>query len=44
MKETGEIEFANQKVTYADGGEDTVYDHIKTILDFSTRQTSSYAT
>ncbi|HKM03967.1 MAG TPA: N,N'-diacetylchitobiose phosphorylase, partial [Lachnospiraceae bacterium] len=38
IKETGEIEFANQKVTYADGGEDTVYDHIKTILDFSTRQ------
>lgn len=38
VKETGEFEFIDSPVTYADGGEDTVYDHMKTILDFSTRQ------
>lgn len=38
IKETGEIEFLSQKVTYADEGEDTVYDHLKTILDFSARE------
>ena len=38
IKETGDFGFADMKVTYADGGEDTVYDHMKTILDFSARQ------
>lgn len=38
IKETGEFAFADEKVTYADGGEDTVYDHMKRILDFSTEQ------
>ena len=38
VKETGEMEFLNEKVTYADEGEDTVYDHLKTILDFSARE------
>lgn len=38
VKETGEIGFLDENVTYADGGEDTVYDHLKTILDFSARE------
>ncbi|MBR1930539.1 MAG: N,N'-diacetylchitobiose phosphorylase [Lachnospiraceae bacterium] len=38
IKETGEFSLADQAVTYADGGEDTVYEHLKTILDFSTEQ------
>lgn len=38
VKETGEIEFLSENVTYADEGEDTVYDHLKTILDFSARE------
>lgn len=38
IKETGEFSLADDMVTYADGGEDTVYDHLKTILDFSTEQ------
>lgn len=38
VKETGETEFLKEKVTYADKGEDTVYEHMKTILDFSARQ------
>ncbi len=39
IKETGEFSFADEPVTYADGGEDTVYEHMKRILDFSARQT-----
>ena len=38
IKETGEFSLADETVTYADGGEDTVYDHLKRILDFSTEQ------
>lgn len=38
IKETGEIGFADEVYTYADGGEGTVYEHVKKILDFSTRQ------
>ncbi len=38
VKETGEIEFLNETVPYADEGEDTVYEHLKTILDFSARE------
>lgn len=38
VKETGETEFLQERVSYADGGEDTVYEHMKTILDFSARQ------
>lgn len=38
VKETGEIAFLEEKVSYADKGEDTVYEHMKTILDFSARQ------
>ncbi len=38
VKETGEVEFLDEKVTYADGGADTVYEHMKRILDFSAEQ------
>ena len=37
-RETGDLEFMDQVVSYADGGEDTVYDHMKRILDFSARE------
>lgn len=35
VKETGDISFFDQIITYADGGEGTVYEHMKKILDFS---------
>ena len=35
VKETGETGFVDEVVTYADGGEGTVYEHMKKILDFS---------
>ena len=38
VKETGDLAFANEIVTYADGGEGTVYEHLKRILDFSARE------
>lgn len=38
IKETGETGFADETVTYADGGEGTVYEHMKQILDFSAEQ------
>ena len=38
VKETGEVCFLEQMVSYADGGEGTVYEHMKKILDFSARQ------
>ncbi len=38
VKETGETAFLDEMITYADGGEDTVYEHMKKILDFSHRQ------
>ncbi len=38
VKETGEFGFVDEVVTYADGGEGTVYEHMKTILDFSARE------
>lgn len=38
IKETGEIEFVKEVITYADGGEGTVYEHMKRILDFSAAQ------
>jgi len=33
--ESGSVEFFDEKVPYADGGEGTVYEHLKKILDFS---------
>lgn len=38
VKETGETEFLEEIITYADGGEGTVYQHMKRILDFSAQQ------
>lgn len=38
VKETGDKGFLDERVTYADGGEDTVYEHMKRILDFSFNQ------
>lgn len=38
IRETGEISFVDEVITYADGGEGTVYEHMQRILDFSTRQ------
>lgn len=35
IKETGDLDFADESASYADGGGDTVYGHLKTILDFS---------
>ena len=39
IKETGDLGFADETVTYADSGEGTVYEHLKRILDFSSRET-----
>ncbi len=38
IKETGDFAFAGEIVTYADGGEESVYDHLKRILNFSAEQ------
>ena len=38
IRETGELGFADERVTYADGGEGTVYEHLTRILDFSARE------
>lgn len=38
VKETGSVEFIDEVIGYADGGEGTVYEHMKKILDFSAEQ------
>ncbi len=38
IRETGDLAFADETVTYADGGEGTVYEHLWHILDFSAKQ------
>ena len=38
IKETGELSFADEVISYADGGEGTVYEHMRHILDFSAQQ------
>ena len=38
IKETGEVSLLEESVTYADSGQDTVYEHMMRILDFSDRQ------
>lgn len=38
IRETGEIGLLQEIVTYADGGEGTVYEHMMRILDFSAEQ------
>lgn len=42
VKETGEMDFLDQVVTYADGGEGTVYEHMQKILDFSAAQVGEH--
>ena len=41
-RETGDDAFFDRTVPYADGGGDTVWDHMKHILDFSYSQTGSH--
>lgn len=38
IRETGETNFADEVVTYADGGSGTVYEHLMKVLDFSAEQ------
>ena len=38
VKESGDSGFMDEIVTYADGGEGTVYEHLTRILDFSARE------
>ncbi|MBQ7370873.1 MAG: N,N'-diacetylchitobiose phosphorylase [Blautia sp.] len=38
IRETGDFAFADVTLTYADGGEGTVYEHMKKILDFSAKE------
>lgn len=38
IKETGEFGFADERLSYADGGEGSVYEHMMKILDFSDRE------
>ena len=38
VKETGDAAFLDERVTYADGGEGSVCEHLCRILDFSARQ------
>ena len=42
VRETGDLDFPNLVVRYADGGEGTVYDHMKRILDFSAKQVGAH--
>ncbi|HLV08627.1 MAG TPA: amylo-alpha-1,6-glucosidase, partial [Halanaerobiales bacterium] len=41
LKETGDMDFLDKKVPYADHGEDTVYNHLKKALKFSWDQRGS---
>ena len=38
VKETGEFDFIDQIITYADGGSGSVYEHMMKILDFSAEE------
>ncbi len=38
VKESGDISFLTEKYGYADGGEGTVYEHMKKIVEFSERE------
>ncbi len=42
IKETGNSNFVNETVTYADKGEGTVYEHMRRILDFSAREVGAH--
>ncbi len=42
VRETGELDFFDQVAGYADGGEGTIYEHLKRILDFSAREVGAH--
>lgn len=42
VKETGDIDFFDTIVPYADKGQETVYEHIKRALDFSAKHVGSH--
>lgn len=42
VREIGDVGFVDTVVRYADGGEGTVYDHMKRILDFSAKQVGAH--
>ena len=42
VRETGEMDFFDRTAGYADGGEGTVYEHLKKILDFSAEQVGAH--
>ncbi len=42
VRETGEIDFLDEIITYADGGSGTVYEHMMKILDFSNEQVGNH--
>ena len=42
VRETGDVGFVDTVVRYADGGEGTVYDHMKRILDFSAKEVGAH--
>ncbi len=42
IRETGEISLVDELVSYADGGEGTVYEHLVRILNFSARQIGAH--
>lgn len=42
IRETGEVQFLDEVIPYADEGEGTVYEHMKRILDFSAEQVGAH--
>ncbi len=42
VRETGELDFFDQVAGYADGGEGTIYEHLKRIVDFSAREVGAH--
>jgi len=42
VRETGEFDFFHEVIPYADGAQDTVYDHMKKILDFTYNQLGAH--
>ncbi len=42
VRETGAFAFLDEPVTYADGGEGTVYEHMRRILDFSAKEIGAH--
>ncbi|MDD6324034.1 MAG: N,N'-diacetylchitobiose phosphorylase [Lachnospiraceae bacterium] len=42
IRETGDVDFLDKEIGYADGGSGSVYGHMKKILDFSARQIGAH--